>query len=131
MSKNLLDDKSGYIKYALMNCNPDSSSKQANYAYKKLTNYYKAFEKNLPSAETFLKSLIEQPDENFSVLQWACAHALGLGVLTDEAVSSLSKIIEEGKNDNLKTLESRWNSIAAEQLLKKHNDGEKIFFYHN
>lgn len=129
MSKNLLDDKSGYIKYALMNCNPDNSSRQANYAYKKLTDYYKAFEKDVPAAEAFLRPFIEKPDENYSVMGWACAHAFGLGILTDVAVEQLNAFLEEDKKGNLKTTEALFNSVSSGILLKRINNGEKILFY--
>ena len=129
MSKNYLDDKDGYIKNCLNNTSTENPARVKNRAYGNLVKWYKAFELNKTEAENFLRPLIENPDENYSVACWASAHALGLGILTKEAVCLLEEILKKYENNELKTLEARWNCISAEALLKRCHNGEKIRFY--
>ena len=129
MSKNYLDDKDGYIKNCLNNTSTENPARVKNRAYGNLVKLYKAFELNKTEAENFLRPLIENPDENYSVACWASAHALGLGILTKEAVCLLEEILKKYENNELKTLEARWNCISAEALLKRYHNGEKIRFY--
>ena len=90
--------------------------------------WYRAFENNLPEAEEFLRPLILNPDENYSVACWASAHAFGLGILTKESVNLFEEILTNYENDELKTLEARWNHISAEVFLDRYKKGEKTKF---
>lgn len=129
MAKDYLKDREGYVKNCLKNKNTELPARIKNRAYNNLVKWYKAFEADLPRAEEFLRPLIENPDENYSVACWASAHALGLGILTDEAVALLQEIMTKWRNNELKTLEARWNHISAEELLRRHFVGEKTTFY--
>lgn len=129
MAKDYLTDREGYIKNCLTNKNTELPAHKKNRAYNNLLKWYKTFEADLPRAEEFLRPLIENPDENYSVACWASAHALGLGILTDEAVTLLQEIMTKWEHDELKTLEARWNHISAEELLRRHYAGEKTKFY--
>lgn len=129
MRKNYLNDKDGYIKNCLFNTSTEKPARVKNRAYGNLVKWYKAFELNKTEAENFLRPLIENPDENYSVACWASAHALGLGILTKEAVSLLEEILIKWKKTELKTLEARLNHISAEALLQQYHNGEEIRFY--
>ena len=129
MAKNYLEDREGYIKNCQNNKSTENPVRIKNRAYGNLVKWYKAFELNKTEAENFLRPLIENPDDNYSVACWASAHALGLGILTKEAINLLEEILEKWKNNELKTLEARWNHISAEALLEQYHNGEKIRFY--
>ena len=90
----------------------------ANKQYAKLTKYYKELEKNGPNARSFLEDLFQH--RNASVRVWAAAHALGLGVQTDEAQRVLQQLSEDHKIGIIR--------LDAEMTLKQWTKNGRLKF---
>ena len=113
MAKNYLEDREGYIKNCQNNTCTENPARIKNRAYGNLVKWYKAFELNKTEAENFLRPLIENPDDNYSVACWASAHALGLGILTKEAINLLEEILKKMEKQRIKNSRSKMESYIC------------------